>query len=132
MAKYGTEKFGTFKYGLGGGSKAPENASIDGIWLGFAVHKQFGHEWIFQVCPGNGYYGTRLGHLYQKKYAYIVPTSINNIEGQPARDAMAEAVLNWQTVLTTEEKTAYNRKAAKQGGLSGYNLYIGEYIEANA
>lgn len=97
-----------------------------------------GETWItdkaitFRVVKGNGFYGTKVGKFYQQKYKYYVPSTINNANGQPARDAFKEAVLNWQTTVTEDEKIEYNRRAALKNTLSGYNLYIGEYVEANA
>lgn len=132
MAKFGSDKFGARKYGLNPDSKAPENESINGVWLGVGIHKQYNKEWIFQVSPGNGYFGTIIGHHYQKKYAYVVPSSINNPQGQAARDALAAAVSNWKTVLTPTEKNEYNDRAAHVGKMSGYNLYIKEYVEVHA
>jgi hypothetical protein len=129
MAKFGQGKFGQTLFGL---SKAPDAESIGGVWLGFGIRKQFAKTWIFQVCPGNGYFGTVLGRLYQKKYAYFVPSTINNPQGQAARDALAVAVSNWKTVLTPTEKNEYNERAAHGERMSGYNLYVKEYVEAHA
>jgi hypothetical protein len=113
---------------------APTNYknSIKRVPLGFLVRKQFKHTIIFRVRRGNGYYGAILGELYQDKYQYFVPSSINNAQGQTARNALAQAVLNWQTVLTAEQKAEYHKRATKGLRMSGYNLYIREYVRANA
>jgi len=105
--------------------------SIEGIPLGVLVRKQFGHQYIFRVQRGNGHAGTLLGHLYQHKYDYFVPDSINNAESASVRTLFATAVSNWQNVLTTEQKQAYNKRASKGMRMSGYNLYIREYIQSN-
>lgn len=104
--------------------------SIRRIPLGFTVKKQFRKQIIFRRRVGNGYMGSTLGRVYQDKYKYFVPASINNLEGQPARNALAQAVLNWQTVLTPEQKAEYNRRGALAGNLQGYSLYIREYIKS--
>jgi hypothetical protein len=70
-------------------------------------------------------------NVHQDKYKYVVPASINNSEGQPARDALRQAVLNWKTVLTDEEKAVYNKRVRHEVAMSGYNLYVQEYIRAN-
>lgn len=106
--------------------------SISGVPLGVYVRKQFAQTWIFRVMRGNGSAGTKLGHIYQHKYGYVVPSSINNAEGQPARDLLTTAVDNWKTVLSAVEKKEYNDRANKGLHMSGYNLYIREYIRANA
>jgi hypothetical protein len=87
---------------------------------------------IFRVRPGNGHAGSIPGEIYQDKMKYFVPPSINNTQGQPARNAFKQAVLNWQTVLTEEQKIEYNKRATKGLRMSGYNLYISEYVSANA
>ena len=86
----------------------------------------------FRIRRGNGAAGSILGKRIQDKYKYFVPSSINNAEGQDARDAFAQAVSNWQTVLTDSQKVEYNRRANKGLHMSGYNLYIREYVKANA
>ena len=105
--------------------------SIARIPLGFLVRKRFGTEVIFRVRRGNGVGNSILGKLYQDKYKYFVPSSINNAEGQAARNAMTTAVSNWKNVLTADEKADYNLQARRRGGLSGYNVYVGEYIKEN-
>lgn len=87
---------------------------------------------IFRVRPGNGHVGSIPGETYQDKMKYFVPPSINNTQGQPARNAFKQAVLNWQTPgLTEDEKIEYNKRAIGLH-MSGYNLYIREYVRANA
>ena len=110
---------------------SPFDRSMARVPLGFTVRKQLRHEVIFRVRRGNGFVGAVIGKQYQDKYKYFVPSSINNIQGQPARDALTTAVSNWKNVLTDSEKAEYNKRAMIKGGLSGYNIYIGEYIKAN-
>lgn len=90
------------------------------------------NEFIYRVRPGNGHYSSIEGEVYQDKYTYFVPGSINNPEGADARTALAAAVLNWQG-LPLATKKVYNTRARKNGNvMSGYNLYIKEYIEVHA
>jgi len=105
--------------------------SYGGIELGARIRKQLAKTYIFRVRRGNGYFGANLGEEYQDKYSYVVPTSITNTEGQTARDLLSSAVVNWQSTLGSDEKAEYNQRALEIGKLSGYNLYIREYIHAN-
>ena len=70
--------------------------------------------------------------IVQDQYPYFVPSSINNTQGAPARNALATAVSNWQSVLTEAQKIEYNKRATKGLRMSGYNLYIREYVRENA
>ena len=106
--------------------------SINNIPLGRFVRNKFGTQYIFRVRRGNGAYGSVVGKLYQDKLTYFIPSSINNPEGQTARNALATAVNNWKTVLSDEEKAKYNHRADLKGNMSGFNLYIGEYVKENA
>lgn len=109
-----------------------ENRIYDGIIVGIAVRRQIAHTYIFRVRRGSGYYGSIAGKFYQDKYAYVVPSSINNPEGQAARNALSAAVANWQG-FSDAQKAGYNRRAqAGRLKMSGYNLYLREYIKANA
>jgi hypothetical protein len=104
--------------------------SIKRVPLGLRVRKSIVKKIIFRCRIGNGFIGSVKGKFYQDKYKYFVPSSINNPEGQPARDALKQAVLNWQTILTAEQKAEYNRRGKLNGNLQGYSLYIREYIKS--
>lgn len=108
-----------------------DKRSYGGIPLGLRVRKQIGKDIIFRVRRGNGYQGAILGKAYQDRYDYFVPSSINNPESDSIRALLATAVSNWRNVLTTDQKTAYNKRATKGLHMSGYNLYIREYINSN-
>jgi hypothetical protein len=132
MPKFGQAWFSGELFG--DGKLAPSNykTSIHRVPLGFAVRRQIRKEIIFRVRPGNGYMGALLGVRYQDKYKYFVPSSINNAEGATARAALAQAVYNWKNVLDEATKQEYHRAAAKKQHMSGYNLYVGQYVKANA
>lgn len=100
-----------------------------GIPLGVTVRRQIGHEYIFRVRRGNGHQGAKLGVTYQDKYAYVVPDSIANAEGEPARANLRAAVDYWKNILTDEQKATYNARVSKLKGLSGYNLFIREALK---
>ena len=103
--------------------------SIEGVPLGVLVRKQFGHASIFRVQRGNGHAGTILGHLYQHKYGYVVPDSINNAESDPYRTHFAAAVDYWKNILTTEEKQVYNTRASRGLRMGGYHLFMREAMK---
>jgi len=79
---------------------------------------------IFRVRRGNGYFGAQAGVVYQDKYKYFVPSSINNAPGEPYRRQFLAAVEKWQFDLTADQKAAYNKKATTGFRMSGYNLFI--------
>lgn len=87
---------------------------------------------IFQSRIGNGHYGSILGKRYYQRVPYKVPWPNGNPAAATARTALAQAVLNWQTVLTEEQKIEYNKRAAHGLRMSGYNLYIRECMKGEA
>lgn len=131
MPKYGQVHFGRNYFGESERRVGNYKRSFANIPLGIRVRKQIGHQVIFRVRRGNGHAGAIAGVEYQDKYAYVVPSSINNIQSASIRTLLSTAVSNWQGVLTDEQKTAYNKRANKGLKMSGYNLYIKEYINAN-
>ena len=66
----------------------------------------------------------------QDRYRYYVP----HIPESPVYDdiwfAFSSAVHSWQDLSLTN-KLPYNERANKMQGLSGYNLFIREYMNAN-
>ena len=102
--------------------------SYGNIFLGLAVRKSIAKTTTYRVRRGNGFFGSILGRLYYDKYNYFVPASITNTEGQPARDLLITAVSNWKSNLTEEQKSEYNYRATLGLHMSGYNLYVKEYI----
>lgn len=82
----------------------------------------------FRVRKGNGYYGTILGETIQDQFDYVIPSSINNPEGQPARDDFAAAVVAWKA-LSPEDKKELDTEAVRHNlHMSGFNLYIRKYM----
>jgi len=108
------------------------NRTYSGIIIGVGIRGSIANTRTFRVRRGNGFYNALLGTRYQDQYGYFVPSSINNAEGQTARDALTTAVSNWQG-FSEAVKKVYNARAMSRGNkMSGYNLYIGEYVKLNA
>lgn len=129
-------KFGQVHYGKNyfGDSLPPtENykRSYANIPLGIRVRRQLGKKVIFRVRRGNGHAGSIAGVAYQDKYKYVVPSSINNEESAEVRTLLTEAVYNWKNILTDAQKKDIEQRAANGLHMSGYNLYIREYIQSN-
>lgn len=97
--------------------------------LGVMVRGTLCDEFIYRIRPGNNYFGSIEGRLYQDKYAYFVPSSINNPESEPYRVQFKATIKYWQTVLSLEEQEEYNQRANIIRGLSGYNLFIREAMK---
>ena len=60
------------------------------------------------------------------KEKFYTPTNRQTAPQQANRSKLADAVLAWQA-LTDDQKEGYNKKA-KYKSLSGYNLYLSEYL----
>jgi hypothetical protein len=131
MPKYGQDLYAGNRYGGYDCQIGNLKRTIGGVEQGFAIRGSIGDRVTFRGRRGNGYFGALLGRFYQDKYKYFIPSSINNPEGAAARAAFATAVSNWKNTLTNEEKADYNKRAMQRGKLSGYNLYIREYVKAN-
>lgn len=127
-SKFGKIHFNEDYFGDNPLAKGDYKRSIHRVPLGFAVRKQLGKRVIFRVRRGNGVAGATLNKLYQDKYGYVVPGNVSNSEGEPARSALKQGVINWQSSLSEEEKDGYNERATHGLHMSGYNLYIKEYL----
>lgn len=131
MPKFGSIKFNQGYFGKKEIAAGFGNNTIRRIPLGIKVRKQLAKRVIFRIRPGNGYYNSKIGKKYQDCYKYFVPNSINNAAGQAARNALKQAVLNWQTIITDTQKKEYQARATHGLQMSGYNLYIREFVKAN-
>ncbi|MBN2041932.1 MAG: hypothetical protein JW864_17995 [Spirochaetes bacterium] len=58
--------------------------------------------------------------------SYVVPRNPDTLLQKEVRKSFAQAVKSWQQI-SPEEKYAYTRKA-RGLGMSGYNLYISEFM----
>lgn len=72
---------------------------------------------------------TRFGKHVQVKEKFYFPKNPQLPDQQNWRGIFADAVAGWQG-LTNEQQAIYNKKA-KYKNLSGYNLYISEYLLSN-
>jgi len=69
------------------------------------------------------------GPQYIQRETFHIPANPQTEIQQSNRTKFAEAITSWQS-LTNEQKEAYNKKAERKQ-LSGYNLYISEYMLSN-
>jgi len=104
--------------------KTIHHRDYDGIPVGIAVRRTIADTLTFRVRRGNGFYGSIQGARYQDRFAYTVPSSINNIQSSPYRTHWAAAVYKWKNGLTDEERKAYNDKATHRLQMSGFNLFM--------
>lgn len=106
----------------------PDNIKYQGQVIGLRVRGTIGKDKIYEVNAGNGYAGTVKGKHYQKKFDYVVPSSINNPQSEPYRTQLRAAVDKWKTGLTTAEKKEYNKRASKGLRMGGYHLFMREAL----
>lgn len=99
-------------------------------YIGIGVQGTIADTTTYRLRRGNGMYGANLGELYQDKFARVVPSSINHPNGDSSRLCFAAAVLSWQG-LSEGAKKVFNRLAGHVQHLSGYNLFIKEYMDNN-
>ncbi len=98
-------------------------------FIGCGIRRTIGKTTTYRLRRGNGRYGAELGVLYQDKFARVVPSSINNTNGEPYRAMLRAAVAHWQYALTADEKAEYNRRARILRHLSGYNLFLRQALK---
>jgi len=132
MPRFGQTWFRGSYFGDKVPNYCPFKKSLSGIVVGLRIRKQIGKAIIFRVRRGNGHYSAIQGKFYQDKYKYVVPSSINHANGQPARNAMIAGAVIWKTVLTPAEKAVYCKRAARMDSMHGYVLFQKEYIRGHA
>jgi hypothetical protein len=129
QVKFNEERFGTH-YNKAG--RQFYQRTFQGQLVGVHIRKQVKKKVIFRIRWGNGFFGSVLGQVYQDKFKYFVPPSINNPQGQPARDAMKNGNIVWYS-LPAEEKAEWNLRAAKLSKpLPGRIFFLKQYIRSNA
>ena len=131
MPKFGKIWFNGYYFGDDVPAKGYFGKSIRRIPLGTFVRKQLGKRVIFQTVRGNGYYGSVQGKEYQTIKKYFVPSSINNAEGQHARDVFTAAIAAWQGLAAATKIWWNNEVKRLRLVMSGYNLYIRTYMKDN-
>lgn len=96
--------------------------------IGNQIRKKMGH---VDLPDPKGFYGIyrvrhRWGKVIQEKLPFYVPTNPRTEAQQTHRQKLTNAVVAWQS-LTEEQQEVYNEKVeGKQ--MSGYNLFISEYL----
>lgn len=84
--------------------------------------------------PKKGKYKKEITYRYSKNNQMRYRYAVYNIPSAPKYDVIwlhfSTAVFLWQEMNAIERKT-YNDRANIKGGLSGYNLFIGEYIDSH-
>lgn len=102
--------------------------SYSNVFIGYGIRGTIGGDMTYRVRRGNGYYGSELGHIYQDMFTTVIPSSITNVESESYRVLLTEAVAYWKNTLSAEQKKEYNRRASHGLQMSGYNLFIRDYI----
>lgn len=117
---YGTKMYGYPRYGT---SEPVYGKGVYG-------QKSYGETKYGQAVAPFGIYQVRKGEKKKKtvKMKYYVPYNPRTATQQAWRSNFADAVSSWQS-LTDTEKEKYNEKA-KGNSLSGFNLYISEYLRS--
>lgn len=93
-----------------------------GVGVGGAV--------TFRVRRGNGHYGSVAGKIYQDKYNYPDVTGLENNAPAGAKTCFATGVSAWQT-LSDSAKKKWNNLAGHGYKMSGYNLFLRDYMLSN-
>jgi len=70
-------------------------------------------------------YGKRIKEILP----FMYPSNPRTEEQQANRQKIADGVLTWKN-LTEEEKSVYNKEAIGKR-MSGYNLFLSEYLKSN-
>jgi len=98
--------------------------------IGFGIQQTIADTTTYRLRHGNGFYGSRLGVLYQDKFSRVVPSSITHPNGDASRTCFAAAVLAWQN-LSPAQKAVFNNLAQHIQHLAGYHLFIKRYMQDN-
>jgi len=85
--------------------------------LGAMVRGSIAKSSTWQIYPGTGYYGTKKGQIYQKRWRYF-----RNI-GKPGSD-----LENWQAIFKTIMAEV---KVLTEGQRAPYKVMAAEYVEKN-
>lgn len=96
--------------------------------LGFLLQGQLGRPGLPDPFAIGGIYQkyNRGGRRLYRKMKYYTPTYSDTEAIQASRSKFADAIIAWRA-LTTEQQTRYNQKARTRR-MSGYNLFIREYM----
>lgn len=96
--------------------------------IGISIRKKLGYAEAEDPKDIYGIYRVRhrWGKVIQEKLPFYVPTNPQTGPQQANRQKMTDAVAGWQA-LTDEQKAVYNKNAIGKE-MSGYNLFLSEYL----
>jgi len=129
MSKFGQFRFAEAQFAEKDVLPEVRNRTFKSIPLGVWVRRSIKKQTTYRVRTGNNNSGVPLGRPIQDKYDYFVPSSINNVEGEPYRRQWIAAVHKWNHDLTDSEKKVYQKRATKGLRMSGYNLFMREAMK---
>lgn len=98
--------------------------------IGFNIQRSIAKVTTYRLRRGNGHYGSKLGELYQDKYDYFVTDPQASHCPAGAKTCFANAVAAWQASSDAVKKW-HNNLANHIRNLSGFNLFIRRYMQAN-
>lgn len=119
--KFGERRYGKFYYGLEEPLLYIGNESTPTMWHGkditptsrIGIYRRFTQGPVRRIV----------------KNRFYIPTNPRTVPQQARRQVYADGVAAWQA-LTYPEKQVYNTRA-KGRKLSGYNLFMQEYLRSN-
>lgn len=96
--------------------------------IGVRIRKKLGHSGAPDPKNVYGIYRVRhrWGKTIQEKMPFYVPTNPQTGPQQANRQKLANAVIAWQN-LTDEQKAGYNKEAIGKH-MSGYNVFLSQYL----
>jgi len=137
MPKFGWCKFAEDKFGDRAKYHNTKFRMKSGVPLGIAVRRTIGKgpkctagAVTFRVRRGNGYYGSVADKIYQDKYNYPDVTGLENNAPDAAKTCFSNGVHAWQA-LSDLAKEKWNNLAGHGYKMSGYNLFLRDYMLSN-
>lgn len=121
FCKYGTIQYGDSHYG------------DDDIFIPYAEYGNltYGVNFYGDIIPLSGVY--RRNHTFGKietvRDQFYITKNPRTVSQQSGRTKFGDAVRAWQA-LTSEQKQVYNLRTIEKD-LSGYNLFLREYLFSN-
>jgi hypothetical protein len=121
FCKYGTSQYGQTRYG------------DDDIYIPIAEYGRltYGVNLYADIIPLSGIY--RRNHTFGKienvRDVYYITKNPRKVPQQAHRNKFGDAVRAWQA-LTSKQKEVYNLRTIGKD-LSGYNLFLREYLFSN-
>jgi len=137
MPKFGWCKFAEDKFGDQTKYHNAKFKMYGAVPLGLSIRRSInkkgtgnGGAVTFRVRRGNGHYGSVAGKIYQDKYNYPDVTGLENNAPAGAKTCFAAGVAAWQ-VLSGPAKKIWNDLAGHGYKMSGYNLFLRNYMLSN-